>query len=46
MATLAHYDPIKTVSVEDATQLAKFIESLLNYVYIMPADLAKVRGAR
>jgi hypothetical protein len=42
----AHFDPIKPVSIEDSTQLTKFIQELLNYLYIMPDDLRKAREGR
>ena len=42
----AHYDPMKAVSIEDAKQLTKFIQELLSYVYILPAELEKARSSR
>lgn len=39
----AHFDPIQDVSKADAQQLLKFISSLLEYLYVLPAQLASRR---
>lgn len=39
----AHFDPINDVSDSDAKQLLSFISELLNYIYIMPFELANRR---
>ncbi len=41
----AHFDPINIVSVDDARHLIKFIQELLNYIYILPSELKKSRGS-
>jgi hypothetical protein len=40
----AHFDPIKTVSMEDARQLLSFVRELLRYLYQLPAELAQRRN--
>jgi hypothetical protein len=40
----AHFDPINTVSKEDAEQLNKFVRELLRYLYELPAELARRKG--
>jgi len=42
--TGAHFDPISTVSDEDAEDLISFVRELLRYLYELPADLARRRG--
>jgi hypothetical protein len=42
--TGAHFDPISDVAKEDAKQIILFIEELIKYVYIMPAEIAKRRN--
>lgn len=37
----AHFDPIKSVSKNDAQQLVTFVRELLKYLYELPAELAK-----
>lgn len=39
----AHFDPIKNVEKEDASQIILFIEELIKYVYVMPAEIARRR---
>ena len=39
----AHFDPINNVEKEDANQIILFIEELIKYVYIMPAEIARRR---
>lgn len=39
-------DGLKDVSGEDANELIKFMEEYLNYVYIMPAMVAKKRAKK
>lgn len=41
----AHYDPIETVSQEDAQQLLSFVQELLRYLYELPAELGRRRGS-
>lgn len=40
----AHFDPIEDVSNQDARQLLKFITALLEYIYVLPAELAARRS--
>lgn len=40
----AHYDPIKEVNKADANQIIMFIEELIKYLYVMPAEIAKRRS--
>lgn len=40
----AHFDPINSVTKEDARQLLSFVRELLKYLYELPADLAKRRS--
>ena len=42
----AHFDPINDVEKEDANQIILFIEELIKYLYIMPAEIAKRRKSR
>ena len=42
----AHFDPIETISVDDAKQLLTFVKELLKYVYELPAELERVRTKR
>jgi hypothetical protein len=37
----AHFDPIQTVTMEDAKQLLSFLRELLKYLYELPAELAR-----
>ncbi len=39
----AHFDPINSVEKEDANQIILFIEELIKYVYVMPAEIARRR---
>ena len=41
----AHFDPISSVSTKDAEDLISFVRELLRYLYELPADLSKRRGA-
>ena len=41
--TGAHFDPINDVKQEDANQIILFIEELIKYVYIMPAEISRRR---
>lgn len=40
----AHFDPINSVSSDDAQQLLSFVRELLKYQYQLPAELARRRG--
>jgi len=40
----AHFDPIKSVSKNDALQLVSFVRELLKYLYELPAELARRKG--
>lgn len=40
----AHFDPINTVSTEDAKQLINFIKDLSNFLYVLPFELNERRG--
>ena len=40
----AHFDPIESVSTEDADQLVTFVRELLKYLYELPAELARRMG--
>jgi hypothetical protein len=42
----AHHDPIDTVSNADAAQLIEFLQALIEYLYVLPYDLAQRRAAR
>jgi hypothetical protein len=42
----AHFDPIQTVTIEDAGQLAAFVTELLKYLYELPGELARRRGGK
>jgi hypothetical protein len=42
--TGAHFDPIGSVSKEDAEDLISFVRELLRYLYELPADLSRRRG--
>lgn len=42
----AHFDPIETVSKEDAQQLLSFVRELLRFLYELPADLARRRAPK
>ncbi|MYN10291.1 DUF4145 domain-containing protein [Massilia sp. FT127W] len=42
----AHFDPIDTVSNADASQLIEFLQALIDYLYVLPYDLAQRRAAR
>lgn len=42
----AHFDPIDTVSNADASQLIEFLQALIEYLYVLPYDLAQRRAAR
>lgn len=37
----AHFDPIQTVTMEDAKQLLSFLRELLKYLYELPAELTR-----
>jgi hypothetical protein len=39
----SHSDPIEEVSMDDARQLLSFVRELLNYMYELPAELARRR---
>lgn len=41
----AHYDPINDVAHSDAVQLVEFVQELLRYLYVLPHELNKRRGA-
>jgi hypothetical protein len=41
----AHFDPIQSVSVDDARELATFVQELLRYLYELPAELRRRREA-
>jgi len=40
----AHFDPIVTVSLDDARHLVAFVQELLRYLYELPAELNQRRG--
>jgi hypothetical protein len=40
----AHFDPIEQVSINDARQLVSFVRELLQYIYELPAQLARRRS--
>jgi len=40
----AHFDPIQTVTVDDAKQLLSFVRELLKYLYDLPAELKRKRS--
>lgn len=40
----AHFDPIESVSKEDADALIAFVRELLRYLYELPAELARRKG--
>lgn len=40
----AHFDPIRTVSMEDAKQLVDFMGELLKYLFELPAELNRRRN--
>ncbi len=42
----AHLDPIKDVALEEARDLARLTRQLLEYVYELPARVARSRQAR
>lgn len=42
----AHYDPIDIVTSADAAQLIEFLQALIDYLYVLPYDLAQRRAAR
>jgi len=42
--TGAHFDPMDSVSKEDAEQLNAFVRELMRYLYELPAELARRRG--
>ena len=42
--TGAHFDPIKDVSISDANDIINFISELLNYIYVLPAELSRRRN--
>jgi hypothetical protein len=42
----AHADPLDTVSKEDASQLIEFLQALMDYLYVLPFELAQRRAAK
>ena len=40
----AHFDPIQTISLEDARQLLSFVKEILKYLYELPAELSRRRN--
>lgn len=40
----AHFDPAQDVSDDDAAQLLSFLEELLRYLYVLPAELERHRS--
>lgn len=40
----AHFDPLQSVTKDDAKQLISFIRELLKYLYELPAELARRRA--
>jgi hypothetical protein len=40
----AHYDPLNTVSIDDAKDLQSFVRELLKYLYELPAELERRRS--
>jgi len=43
--TGAHFDPIQKVSMTDAQQLVSFVRQLLEFIYVLPAELERRRAA-
>lgn len=41
----AHFDPLKPVSKDDATQLIEFVRELIKFIYILPFELNARRTA-
>jgi len=39
----AHFDPAEMVSMDDATQLMSFVQELMKYLFILPAELQRRR---
>jgi hypothetical protein len=42
----AHFDPVSDVEKTDAEQIILFIEELIKYLYVMPAEIAKRRSKK
>lgn len=42
----AHFDPMQTVTLEDAKQLLLFVRELLKYLYELPAELKRRRSSK
>ena len=42
----AHFDPINSVSVDDARQLIDFIRELSKFIYVLPSELNDRRAAK
>ena len=40
----AHFDPAETVSMDDVTQLMSFVQELMKYLFILPAELSRRRN--
>ncbi len=40
----AHYDPANKVTMEDAKQLMNFVEELMKYLFVLPAELNRRRN--
>ena len=40
----AHFDPAEIVSMVDATQLMSFVQELMKYLFILPAELQRRRS--
>lgn len=40
----AHYDPANAVTMEDVQQLMNFVEELMKYLFILPAELSRRRN--
>lgn len=40
----AHYDPANRVTMEDAKQLMDFVEELMKYLFVLPAELNRRRN--
>lgn len=42
----AHFDPLETVDPENAREVLAFLREMLRYLYEVPAQIARRRGAR
>lgn len=42
----AHFDPMNTVSKDDASQLIEFVRELAKFIYVLPFELSARRSAK